>query len=692
VTIQQRLMALIVASTLIIVAVLTSLFASSRMYEIEAKLHGKAATYSQLVGHQLMSAVAFSDRETAREVLGGLANDDDIASVQLLGASDVVLFKSGTPAWHGAGTIATDRIIYTTPIVSLEGPAGTFVIELSTERASALRRHVLYVALLGGGIALACGVVMAWLIARGLARRLRAIGDVATAVAHGDLDQPPLDTSRRDEVGVLATAFNAMVAQLKQHIWRAQERLAKLVAERTDALEARTREMRLVFDQVDQGLLVVDLDGTIASDCSAAVERWLGKVPASRQLGELVRTCAPAQADWFAVAWGALADDILPLELAVTQLPARFEIGGRHLAWSYKPFDGKRMLIVISDVTAELASARHEQGEREAVSLLGRALRDRAGFVESFTELERLVSAVARADADLIAYARDVHTLKGVAGLLELVSLADACHALETALAEADDEAAATQRRAIAVRWSELAELVAPFVAGARDRVDVLERELAELDAAIARNAAPAELMRLTVGWRHDRATDRLARIAELARTFADRLGKAPLEVVVECDPALRLSAELAPLWSTLAHAVRNAIDHGIEAADARVAAGKPRAGTLVMRASRSGGELAIEVSDDGRGIAWDRVAVLAAERGLPASTHAELEAVLFSDGVSTRDDVSEVSGRGVGLAALRATCEVLGARASIASVPGAGTTLRIVKPPRAARTTAKAS
>src|ERR1700761_745382 len=153
-------MALIVASTLIIVAVLTSLWTSSRMHEIEARLHGKAATYSQLAGHQLMSAVAFSDRETAREVLGGLASDDDIAAVELLGAHDVVLFKSGTPAWHGAGTIAANRIIYTTPIVSLEGASGLFVIELSTARESALREHVLVVALLAGAIALACGVVM----------------------------------------------------------------------------------------------------------------------------------------------------------------------------------------------------------------------------------------------------------------------------------------------------------------------------------------------------------------------------------------------------------------------------------------------------------------------------------------------------------------------------------------------------
>jgi two-component system chemotaxis sensor kinase CheA len=687
VTIQQRLMALIVASMLVVVGVLTWQQASSRLDDIHSWLRRKASTYSQLVGKQVLSAVAFSDRETAREVLEGLESDRDVAGIRLLGANGVVLFAYGP-----AVVAARDVVRETTPVVSLEGPEGVLTIELSTRSAQAARARVIEISLVAGGIALACSTLMAWLIARGIARRLRAISCVVTAVAGGDLEQPPIDDTRGDEVSALASAFNAMVGQLKQLLDRVrelarkeQDRLEALVAERTDALEARTRQMRLVFDQVDQGLLVIDLDGTIASDHSAVVERWLGAMPVSHHVVDLVRSFEPARADWFALAWGSLGAGLLPVELAVTQLPSSFTSDGRQLVWSYKPFElangNTRILVVISDVTAQLARGRDEQRERETVSLLSRALRDRAGFVESCAETARLVAAIESTDAASVTFARDVHTLKGVSGFLELTSIADACHALESARADRDDSRVVEERVAIITRWRELAALAEPFLDGTRNRLDVTERDVAELEAAIARGASSRELAELATSWRDERAVDRLVRVAELARTLAARAGKAPIDVTVECAPNLRVRGRLAPLWSTLAHVVRNSIDHGLERSDERARTGKPMVPKLTLRAEVRSGGLVLELADDGRGIAWDRVAALAASRGFAVATREDLEAALFADGVSTAAQVSELSGRGVGLSALHAAAEALGARTSISSEYGLGTTLRIAWP-----------
>jgi HPt (histidine-containing phosphotransfer) domain-containing protein/PAS domain-containing protein len=480
---------------------------------------------------------------------------------------------------------------------------------------------------------------------------------------------------------------NARVQIIRDMLVTVDERAEELAQAQT-ALAARTHKMRLVFDQIDQGLLVVDLDGEIASDHSAVVDVWLGPMPESRRLVDLVRRFAPARADWFAFAWSSLGDGLAPPELAVMQLPASFEVAGRHLAWSYKPFvqpDGSpRVLLVITDRTAELAHAREERRERETISLLSRALRDRAGFVESCDETARLVAAIEVADGAPVSFVRDVHTLKGVAGMLELSSLADACQVLESSLAEGDAARVAAERAAIAVRWRELAGLAEPFLDRARGRLDVLDSDVAELEAALARGASSAELVQIMAGWRDERAIDRLARVAELARSVATRLGKDPIEVAIECTPNLRLPARLAPLWSAFGHAVRNAIDHGIEPSEVRAAAGKSHAARLALRAGVRGDELVVELADDGCGIDWDGVAVAAEARGLPAATRGDLEAALFADGVSTSPLVTETSGRGVGLAALRAAVDSLGARTAIASSTGRGTTLQIAGPYRA--------
>ncbi|HEU4533412.1 MAG TPA: ATP-binding protein, partial [Polyangiaceae bacterium] len=81
-----------------------------------------------------------------------------------------------------------------------------------------------------------------------------------------------------------------------------------------------------------------------------------------------------------------------------------------------------------------------------------------------------------------------------------------------------------------------------------------------------------------------------------------------------------------------------------------------------------------LEVADDGRGVDWARVAAKAADLGLPFETEAERVAALFADGLSTKDVATEVSGRGVGLAAVWAACKALGGRARVDSWPGAGT------------------
>jgi len=140
----------------------------------------------------------------------------------------------------------------------------------------------------------------------------------------------------------------------------------------------------------------------------------------------------------------------------------------------------------------------------------------------------------------------------------------------------------------------------------------------------------------------------------------------------------------LEAIKDPLTHAVRNSLDHGIEPPDVRQAAGKDPEGTLRLRAAQEGSHVLIEVSDDGAGIAVEKVRQKAVDRGLITPERAaqlverELLQLVFLPGFSTAAAVTNVSGRGVGMDVVKTNVEKIGGKVEIESRPGRGTTLRL--------------
>ncbi|HKA13964.1 MAG TPA: chemotaxis protein CheA [Myxococcota bacterium] len=188
--------------------------------------------------------------------------------------------------------------------------------------------------------------------------------------------------------------------------------------------------------------------------------------------------------------------------------------------------------------------------------------------------------------------------------------------------------------------------------------------------------------------------TTPLLRILEpLPRAARDVAERAGVRVEVQLRGAeLELDRSILDrLSDPLVHLLRNAVDHGIEPPDARIAAGKPAVGRIVIEARRDKDTIRLSVSDDGSGIDLDGVRRRAQESGvvhpdLAADLTAEqIAALVFEPGLSTASEVSEISGRGVGMDAVRSTLESLGGAVEIATEPGRGTTTTLVVPITAA-------
>jgi two-component system chemotaxis sensor kinase CheA len=212
-------------------------------------------------------------------------------------------------------------------------------------------------------------------------------------------------------------------------------------------------------------------------------------------------------------------------------------------------------------------------------------------------------------------------------------------------------------------------------IQGEVDATDVSGSDIDALVEAIERGDPVEHVINEVKALRHERVGAQLTRMAEQATAIAVRLGKR-----VDCHVdagRLRLDRDVAgPVFDALVHAVRNAVDHGIEAPEAREAAGKSPVGRLDMRAVIERGVLVVSVKDDGDGVNWDAVRRKAQSLGLPSATPHDLEDALFADGVSTRNEVTLLSGRGVGMSAIRAEARARGGDAQVLSVAGQGTTL----------------
>jgi two-component system chemotaxis sensor kinase CheA len=172
-------------------------------------------------------------------------------------------------------------------------------------------------------------------------------------------------------------------------------------------------------------------------------------------------------------------------------------------------------------------------------------------------------------------------------------------------------------------------------------------------------------------------------RFPRMIRDLAAKLGKEiELKMVgeaTELDKGL-----IEKIIDPLTHLVRNSADHGIETPSKRLAAGKQASGTITLSAAHQGGSILIEVRDDGQGLRRDRIMAKARERGLAVRddmTDAEVWALIWEPGFSTADQVSDVSGRGVGMDVVRRNITALGGSAELDSAEGYGTRVSVRLP-----------
>jgi two-component system chemotaxis sensor kinase CheA len=370
-------------------------------------------------------------------------------------------------------------------------------------------------------------------------------------------------------------------------------------------------------------------------------------------------------------------------------------LGGEIVAWEAAPGDRKRLDEIFRFV---------------------HTVKGNCGFFD-LPRLAALSHAAEDALADVRAGRRRADTGLVSAVLAVIDRIGELVLALETgeALASEDDEQLIEALKEGAAPAPETAE---QHILHAENRkaqrsirlsVDLLDRMMSGVsDAVLARNELARRLRETATDLAIEAAFDRVsACIAEirdaitrtrmqridslfaaLPRMVRDISGELGKQVRLEVDGGdVELDREMIEMIrDPLTHMVRNAIDHGIEAAPDRTKAGKPATGTLTVCARQSGNQILIEVADDGRGIDGDRLVKKALANGVLTTeraerlTPAQKTGLMFEAGLSTAQEVTAISGRGVGMDVVRANIQRIGGLVEVESRLGKGVrfTLRV--------------
>lgn len=503
------------------------------------------------------------------------------------------------------------------------------------------------------------------------------------------------------------------------------ENLETLVASRTAALREKTNDIQAMLQNMPQGVLTVTAGGKVHPEYSAYLEQiFETQNVAGRDAMELLFGQADLGADARSQVEVSIAsvigEDRMNFDFNSHLLVAEAELkllDGRakslEMSWSPICNEGDqvdKLMVCVRDVTELRRLAAESAGQKRELELIGQILavsqEKFQAFMESthaFVEENRsTIKAHTARDAEAVNLLfRNMHTIKGNARTYGLLHLTNTVHEAEAAYDELrKDEAAVWDAAALLAQLDEVAAAVDGYARinnvtlgrkgpGRRGTVEkFLMVDKADLATAVgqlhnanrtdlaALGAAVAEAERVLRRLGTESLTDVLAGVTDSLPSLAQELGKRPPQMEID-DGGLALKAQLAGLVRNLfTHLLRNAVDHGIETPEDRQAAGKAPTGRIRLQASLSGEHYTLRLSDDGRGLALNRIRERAVEANLVSATTVlsdeDAAELIFLPGFSTADHVTEVSGRGVGMDAVRDFLAREGGDISLRLVDGA--------------------
>ncbi|HYX37254.1 MAG TPA: GAF domain-containing protein, partial [Oligoflexus sp.] len=449
--------------------------------------------------------------------------------------------------------------------------------------------------------------------------------------------------------------------------------MEKQVEERTAKLNEKTREVRSILQNIELGIFTVGLSpdrSKIVIDPEHSV--YLKSIlemenPGGRELSEILKKTSlgeDQQAGLVSAINAMVGEDALAREMNEHFLLKEFELlfaDGRNkiieIDWGFIYSDShilEKILVSLRDTTRLKALQLEVDAHKEELEIIGQVLDITLPKFKLFAERANqylqenrkvLIRRTASRELLDVLY-RNLHTLKGLCRNYKMMRLSDLVHKAEETLSVVRAEADAGWD------FERMEADLAPIESILFKYSDVINRKL----GFGSEKMGPSDRLETVAGL--------TAALRETLPSIAQSLGKKPPQIHIEGRHILlnRENSEL--MEGVLTHCLRNSIDHGIEAPGERLKAGKDEVGKINVVVEEEPESYLVTIRDDGAGLDLGRIEAMARKRGIlgkDTATDDEIAAFIFHSGLSTAEKVTDISGRGVGMDAVKALVEAHG-------------------------------
>ncbi|MFT6387864.1 MAG: HPt (histidine-containing phosphotransfer) domain-containing protein/HAMP domain-containing protein [Cellvibrionaceae bacterium] len=540
----------------------------------------------------------------------------------------------------------------------------------------------LIILLIGLVSVLAEVVAMYMVVRRSVVKPVRDLMIATEKVAAGGANLD-LDTDRNDELGRLGELFQHMARTVVDH----RNNLELKVEDRTREIADRENSIQLMLDNAGSGFLTVDTNGFIQPQVSEITKRWFGGITEKTLLWDyLISKDDLLTKETMQFMFEELTTEPQFRNIYLEQLPKRFNLGTDIYSIKYKVITDEndnltQVMVIVDNITGALKNELAEKEQKEIMCIFNRVIADPGLLVSFESEMKRLINLVTDAMnlKNYVLLGQVVHTIKGNTYTFGLDSLGDLCHQIEDEL-ERNVELVNDKVGNLIKQWHYVSKKFDLYVRP-KNNIDISPQELNDVLQRIESIHGDSTLIDTLSSWKREPAARRLDRLKATAMSLAKRMKIDNFTVNVESNSIRLPELDWQGFWGEVVHLIGNALTHGIESDAERLTNGKPSIATLQLDAKWDDSEepaILIVVSDDGRGIDWDALYDKAKRMGVAVSDSNDGRQLLFSHGLSSINTVSNIAGRGFGMASVASCVERLSGTISVFSEKQKGTRFEI--------------
>ncbi len=534
-------------------------------------------------------------------------------------------------------------------------------------------------------------------------------------------------------ISALILIYLLVLYQVRKAQKKAQEELEKeqeysreleeKVAERTEELrenyeklDEKSKKVNNLLNNAGQGFLSfgrnLKIDDEYSQECLSIFDREI----TDKRFSNLVFVDNEAQKEYFdkTIKELLVEEDKFKTNLILQLLPKEFKVNDKFIFTNYKIIDNQKMMMILTDITDKKELEEKMREEQQRLKMVVKSVTDRNDLLELITDYQKFcangLNSILNSEISLLKESiaqvyREIHTFKGLFSQMDMFFIVKKLHKLESDISKFRDnlttETIGDFREIFdnlnMCSWLDEDLKVLKEVLGERffehkEVITIDSKQIAQIEELAINLLSEQEqewLIPYIKELTYKPFSDYLKGYITLVERLSESLDKPIYPLEIRGEKILVEPKFYHSFAKSLVHIFRNAIDHGVELMDDRVESDKDEVATIKCKVSREDDKIHLIISDDGAGIDTEKLKLKAIDKGLFLKDEIEdinrddILNLIFESDFSTKDEVNELSGRGVGLSATKYELEKIGGTLRVESEIGIGTKFHFYIPIR---------